>query len=295
MVEKKNMNLQEHGSLIPSTYYEILAKASQELYSDYFSDLTRKRQSYLLLCSVISILVAFAFIEPTGGSFIVDFIIPSNLEISKVVAGILSLYFLIIYLGGVLQDKKAYDLRVQPTIIELNGISMKIAEEIYNVEQESQNEFKKNIEETLKKAFGDFYQNQSDENAQRLSKAIGRFSVLQNRHENELASLYQKYEELRGKRAWNSFVELTQTVNQIRTVYGQIWKQEREYLKNFHHDLKLPIDFENENKADRERVDFVIKSIKEFKFYRNLKVVFEILFPVGLALYAILVNLIVSL
>lgn len=286
--------------LIPTSYYEKLAKASQELYADYLSDLTRKRQGYLLLCSVITILVAYAFIQPTGGSLIVDFIIPSNFEVSRIVAGALSLYFLILYLGGVLQDRNAYLLRVQPILIDLNGLSLEIAAKIYKIKHAKD---RKLLKEKLQQMRSEIQQRPGNHFqiplAERTASAVAKTVLeglenIESRYGKDLKSLFEKYQRLlNSSNSWNSFFELTKVVNKIHSIHIKMTEEEKYFLMGFDSSLlELSEYFDESDESDqnsneRERMDFVIKSINRYKIQSFLKNLIEVLFPLGLALFAI--------
>ena len=114
------------GSVISSIYFEKFSEYVAELYIDRFSDLTRKRQTNLLVCATLVILVRLSYLAPTTGNFGgLSFTFP-NPTVLNVLGGLLCLYFLIIYITGFLQDMEASKSRENLIIMKIRALSMQM-------------------------------------------------------------------------------------------------------------------------------------------------------------------------
>ena len=121
-MDEKNQN-PDQGSIVSSIYFEKFSEYVAELYMDRFSDLTRKRQTYLLTCATLVILVRLSYLAPTTGSFGgLSFTFPNPTALN-VLGGFLCLYFLVIYITGFLQDIEASKLREKLIIMKLRALS----------------------------------------------------------------------------------------------------------------------------------------------------------------------------
>lgn len=96
----------EDPELYDAKFRELFSKIGKEYTSDYFSDLTRKRQISLLVSSFVAILISYKFIVPKE--------LPTSLmsgEISgatpvEFIAGLVTLYFLLTFIMSIIQDEK---------------------------------------------------------------------------------------------------------------------------------------------------------------------------------------------
>jgi len=102
----------EDAELYDAKFRELFSKIGKEYTSDYFSDLTRKRQISLLISSFATILISYKFIVPKE--------LPTSLmsgEISgttpvEFIAGIVTAYFLLTFIMSVFQDEKEHKFSI---------------------------------------------------------------------------------------------------------------------------------------------------------------------------------------
>src|SRR3990172_751617 len=88
--------------------FTTYAESGAQLYSDFFSDATRKRQGQLLISAILVILISHSLIEFTQGSLGgATFKVPDTTVLIWI-ARILCLYFIVVYMLGVLQDYQAF-------------------------------------------------------------------------------------------------------------------------------------------------------------------------------------------
>lgn len=121
-MDEKNQN-SDKGSLNPSIYFEKFSEYVSELYTDRFSDATRKRQANLLVCATLLILVRLSYLAPTTGSLGgLSFTFPTPTALNAL-GGFLCLYFLVIYIVGILQDIEALKPREMLVIMKIRALS----------------------------------------------------------------------------------------------------------------------------------------------------------------------------
>ena len=85
-------------------YIETVANLGKNLFRDFLGELTRKRQSFLLTASIITILISLAIATPIETSLIGIKFSFANTQILPLLLGSISLYFLLLYIASVIQD-----------------------------------------------------------------------------------------------------------------------------------------------------------------------------------------------
>ena len=112
MTIEDNRALIEDQDLYDAKFRELFSKIGKEYTSDYFSDLTRKRQISLLVSSFVAILISYKFIIPKE--------LPTQLMSGTIsgttpvefIAGFISLYFLISFIMSTIQDEKGHKFSI---------------------------------------------------------------------------------------------------------------------------------------------------------------------------------------
>jgi hypothetical protein len=115
-------------------FFETIASIGKELFSEYLTDLTRKRQANLLVSSIIAILLSYTVVKPVEATITglkINFV---NTQILPLLAGMVCIYFLAIYGIGVLQDWQYYQYRQMPTFEGIRKIQNYYQTLVMNIE-----------------------------------------------------------------------------------------------------------------------------------------------------------------
>jgi hypothetical protein len=107
----------------PETRGQQIARISQTLLSDPFSEATRRRHTNLLLSSGTALLMSWAVIAPGAEAsiFVFRFTV-SNATAITMLFGLLSLYFAVAYGIGAYQDLEIYAYRIRPAFEEIEAV-----------------------------------------------------------------------------------------------------------------------------------------------------------------------------
>jgi hypothetical protein len=116
-------------------FYEAIASIGKELFGEYLSDLSRKRQTNLLVSSIIATLLSYAIVKPSEATITGIKINFLNTQILPILAGCVCLYFLIIYGIGVLQDWQYYQYQQIPTFDSIGKIRNYYQMRTFEIEQ----------------------------------------------------------------------------------------------------------------------------------------------------------------
>lgn len=109
-------------------YSKLVSEIGKELFTEYLSAESRKRQTNLLLSSIIAILLSFTLVKPTQISIgiITTDSVDSKLFLS--LSGLTCLYFITIYILSIIQDSEVYKFRKMPLTIIWHDLKKKIDE-----------------------------------------------------------------------------------------------------------------------------------------------------------------------
>lgn len=110
MNENKNLDDQ---------YFSIVSSFGKEVFGEILGDTTQKRQSALILCSVVTILISFAVITPVDGSIASIKFLLTNPELFPLLSGIICFYYLVIYIAYVVRDIQYAEYRRLPLDIDM--------------------------------------------------------------------------------------------------------------------------------------------------------------------------------
>lgn len=116
---KKEKDLEE-------IYSKSVSEIGKELFTEFLSDESRKRQTNLLLSSIIAILLSFTLVKPTQISFGAIRIDSVNSQLFIFLSGLTCLYFITIYILSVTQDLEVYKFRKMPLTLIWRDLQKKI-------------------------------------------------------------------------------------------------------------------------------------------------------------------------
>lgn len=118
-IVKKEKDLEE-------IYSKSVSEIGKELFTEFLSDESRKRQTNLLLSSIIAILLSFTLVKPTQISFGAIRIDSVNSQLFIFLSGLTCLYFITIYILSVTQDLEVYKFRKMPLTLIWRDLQKKI-------------------------------------------------------------------------------------------------------------------------------------------------------------------------
>ena len=100
-------------------YFNIVSSFGKEAFGEILGDNTQKRQSALILSSIVTILVSLALITPVDGSAGgVNFLF-TRPELLPVISGVICLYYLMIYAVNVERDLRFAEYKRLPVDIDM--------------------------------------------------------------------------------------------------------------------------------------------------------------------------------
>ena len=224
-------------------FYILVSNIGKELFAEFLSDLSRKRQSNLLVSSVIAILISFTILKPVEASISgikIEFV---NIQAFPLLAGAVCIYLLIIYGIGVLQDWQYYQYRQIPTFDSISKIR-------------------------------NYYQLRTSEIEQKISNAT-RGEEKENPEEDDTVISIRAENDLGGGGFINWLEEMHKAgkMDQVRKDLG---------IPREEFDTMLV-----EMIFAKKKLDFLSETTQKYNQLNKLKLFFEIIFPVGLSLFAI--------
>lgn len=120
-------------------YSKSVSEIGKGLFSEFLSDESRKRQTNLLISSIIAILLSSTLITPTQISIGVITTESLNSQLFIFLSGLTCIYFVSIYILSVMQDLEVYKYRKMP----LTFIWHDLYKKINNADKDSLEEMKK--------------------------------------------------------------------------------------------------------------------------------------------------------
>jgi hypothetical protein len=105
-------------------FADQVSQLGSDIFQDPISELTRKRQNYLLITSVVAILLSLTVIKPVEGNFSILKVTISNPDVITLLAGGITAYFVVVYGISVFQDMAVYRYRLmrQRALLEELGL-----------------------------------------------------------------------------------------------------------------------------------------------------------------------------
>jgi len=130
-------------------YSKSVSEIGKELFTEFLSDESRKRQTNLLLSSVIAILLSSTLIKPTQISIGVITTDSVNSKLLVFLSGLTCLYFIAIYILSIMQDLEVYKFRKMPLPIIWRDLKKKF-DEANKEHQEEINKVNALVDERMK-------------------------------------------------------------------------------------------------------------------------------------------------
>jgi len=252
--------------------HKIFADQVSQLGSDIFQDpiggLTRKRQNYLLLASVVAILLSLTVIKPIEGDFSILKFTISNPDVITLLAGCITTYFVVVYGISIFQDMAIYRYRQVKQRTLLNELLVRSVQVFLKVARDGSYELAEKAVmekyaarlERLKAELEEFHKdteakaNENQPNVTYLDKLKRRLELSQ-----EMQERIQQFQEQSGKLIDEQTKELTEIADRKSMALG----------------------------IQKERVEQVMKVWREYNRLSKARLVVEILFPFCLAIVAI--------
>jgi hypothetical protein len=249
-------------------YFELLSEYGKSTFRELISDLSRQRQTNLLVSALITILLTFSIVGNVETEFFGLKFVFTNPNIIPIVTGAICFYFLLTYLVGVYQDWQHTRFSTLPTKINILNLSNKIS--LAQLERINKRvSFVKNIDETMAQTL------------QERSEIFKEINELEERQRAEADEENKKYpnapgfgrmlltrkHELERKPLYEKLVNFSKDNNLLRVA---------EKTKRDIHDTSL------EGKAN-----LLGDARRKYQTLNTINVIIQIVFPSMLAIFAI--------
>jgi hypothetical protein len=282
MYEEEFKKINEFRAEINSYYINSLTKIGSMYFSETLSELSRKRQNILLICSIVTILVAFAIITPLEGEFGGVKYQFSNITIFKKLAATVTTYFFVVYMISVLRDIRLNYYQNLPAQLEMRQLMDKMKqanldrrERIERFKEEFDKRMSVRIEEQedLRKLFDKVQYEYSRQRSELLNLKYDNYQMVN----NETHDLLQSEIDMVSQK---SFDEIK--------VFDELGKEMLE--KDGVNDLNKLMRAEAYDFSLNKKFNSILEIQKIKKLHNFLSTFVEIVFPLGLAIYAIYVG-----
>lgn len=130
-------------------YAKSVSEIGKELFTEFLSEESRKRQTNLLVTSVIAILLSSALVKPTQISIGVLTTDSVNITLLVILSGLTCLYFITIYTLSILQDLEVYKFRKMPLRLIWRDLKKKF-DEVNKAHQDEMNKVTALVDERMK-------------------------------------------------------------------------------------------------------------------------------------------------
>lgn len=107
-------------------YFEVLSEYGKSVFNELVSDLSRQRQTNLLVSALVTILLSFSIVGNVETEFFGLKFTFADIKIIPAITGSVCLYFLSIYLVSVFQDWQHTRYSTLPIRINIANLSTKI-------------------------------------------------------------------------------------------------------------------------------------------------------------------------
>lgn len=130
-------------------YSKSVSEIGKELFTEFLSDESRKRQINLLLTSVIAILLSSALVKPTQISIGILTTDSVSITLLLILSGLTCLYFITVYTLSIMQDLEIYKFRKMPLRLIWRDLKKKF-DEVNKQHQEEMNKANALVDERMK-------------------------------------------------------------------------------------------------------------------------------------------------
>ena len=257
-------------------YFDSLSSVGKEFFSEFLSELTRKRQTAVLISAFIAILVSFTLVSPTetdvaGIKF--SFI---NSSVINPLAGVVCVYFLLVYVISVLQDLELHRYRTMPFLFRQEQIAHRVENEI--------KERERRLAE-LRRIF--------DEKWKDRQELLDRAEAIRLKYKPQTDELEAKLE------SFNPISEhlgdTAKTLRQLQDIDRKSWQAQLKFYDFMHeyakqdgvNELSKEIISSIKDVKLNDKSELILKTRQRYLLYNRLRLIIEIVFPIGLSLFAI--------
>jgi len=270
-MEKKG-NIREKDDV---GFLNRMATAGTNIFEDPMSDVTRSRQNYLLLISLVAILVSLTIITPTAGSVVgINFTVNSHISF---VLTIVILYFLVVYLISVYQDFKKYRYKNLLSWFALDNLIREEYKELQDLKITDKFEQKSSIvtQKSLAKI-------------KELEDRVVKIQESKSKHlKNGLP--WKKGENGFYAPDFTGYIEESDKLLKDLYYYEELSNKITENANRELSELSDQVKKEFDKQTKRLRDVFTIR--KDYLMLSGIRLAIEVIFPVVLSLYAIWISL----
>lgn len=247
-------------------YFELLSEYGKSVYNELISDLSRQRQTYLLVSALVTILLSFSIIGNVETDFFGLKFTFTDIKIIPVTTGAVCLYFLSTYLVGVFQDWQHARYSTLPIRINITNLSTKIA--LASMARASKSaSFAKEISEKVEQV------------TQQRFEILKEINELEERQRAEVEEANKDKSNLIG-----GLLLTPKHMAEREPLY--------EKLANFSKDNDLQV-VANQTKRHlrdtslQKKSELLNEAIRKYQTLKNVNVIIQIIFPSLLAIFAI--------
>jgi hypothetical protein len=271
-------------------FYKDLAGYGIDLLQDPLSEVTRNRQSSLLISSVAALLLSFALVSPTEGSLGGLTVAISHPETIKSAAGLIALYFLIIYLVNVAQDLRIYRYRLMGVAADIGSLNNKLGLSIQQNVESLQEKSKANHEVLSEMQSLFDAQNEIDR------KYAPNIDDIEKRIDSGIQQALPQINEGSDSAFWESMSEykaLTKALDEIERKKAEEKRPHIERLNELHKtvdtdEVMTRINQLHDATQDlRHQTELLLRAHQTRAWLQRLRIALEIIFPTALSLFGI--------
>jgi hypothetical protein len=280
-----------------SSTREFLNKVANSaiLFQDPFTELTRKQQGILLVASIASILLSLAIVNTTEWELGGAKLIIQRPDLIVKIGGLVCAYLLVVYIINAYQNILSYQYRILPAQTEMYIVAIENMETILD-----------------KRAKADPIMSKMAELGDHRRKLGREWQALIKDYESKRAKIDKEMNEFKSQmeEAGHSYseihnmpkyLELQEARRQIDLQKEIDEKPYEETILDRDHDWDGMSQLEAELKVltKNEEIDSQSKALKklfqEYNWLSKIRTVLEIVFPTGVAIYAIWLALLANL
>ncbi len=250
-------------------YLETVATLGKGLFRDFLSEITRKRQSALLISSTITLLLSFTIVTPTESNILGIKFSVSNTQILPFLAGFISLYFLLLYITGVMQDWEY-----------ANCVEMPLQTEVFINKNKISEDWALSLLDTTRLSANTLVR--YSEISKVVQDNLNKIDDLENETTN---TYYQMKEQGKSEQEIDEFIEKrTKELHAIRS--QSLQKHEQAKTENTKERETIRNQFKQRDLL-KEKLNILVKIYSRYKTWRNIVIGLEVVFPVFLGTAAL--------
>ena len=280
---------------------ELLQKMTEvgtELQRDPLSELSRTRQKWLLIASFVTILLAVEVASPEKGMFPgVRFDIQKP-ELTLLIAGIVTIYLIILYSLTVWQDRRTWKYELSATMLKFHECKEQIADMVYDQIGEVE-KLRKKVHEITQGRLG--LMDERDEIAKKYSAQLEMLWKELSQTTEQVQAVLKK-DKTTPEQAFAQQHALRALVSKRSAILQRIdslKSMEEKEIKPYDELLDEPESGRTTKKlldkmielgkdeTHQKRLDYLINAYKTHRSSKRFRTMLEIFFPIVLGLCAI--------